>query len=85
MPNKPTQSLREEVKGILGEKETWLKALHLLNPDAQINDESYDITVEKLLSLFSQEQKRLLLSLIEKGHGGGNWRRLLDIELGKYE
>lgn len=44
-------------------------------------DETQEKWVHLLLELFATEKLKLLEEILKKGHGGGNWRRIISQKL----
>lgn len=57
--------------------------------DEAVQKELYAIDPFKLISFIKQysiqDKRKLLLRLKQHGHGGGNWRRLVENELAKLD
>lgn len=55
----------------------------LANPTYDCNPAgSYDL--EPVFEVIRQERQKELEELLKNGHGGGNWRRLINLQLAKF-
>jgi len=75
MSDSTNSELREEIDII------WLWLSHGSNVDQK----SVQASIDKTLDLITQSNLALLERLKENGHGGGNWRRLIEEELSKLQ